>query len=227
VVTWAIMGARMTAQTASAEAADRAVAVRRFVPRFEGNDEVLVQALREGNQAAASELVRRYGPYVERVLARILGVDGELPDLLHDVFLNALDSIHSLKTPSMLKEWLRGVTVFVARGCLRRRRRRQWLVFRRSEDLPDVPIDVLPSDAAEALVRTYRALAGLPADERIVFTLRFMAEMELTEVAQACQVSLATIKRRLDRAQDKFTAAGRKDPVLREWIESGARWSVT
>jgi RNA polymerase sigma-70 factor (ECF subfamily) len=211
----------MTAQIADA------VPLRRFVTRFEGTDEALVHALREGDQAAASELVRRYGPYVERVLARILGVDGELPDLLHDVFVNALDSIHSLKTPSMLKEWLRGVTVFVARGCLRRRRRRSWLVFRRSEDLPDVPVDVLPTDATEALTRTYRALAKLPPDERIVFALRFVAEMELTEVAAACQVSLATIKRRLERAQDRFTAVGRQDPVLREWIESGARWSVT
>jgi RNA polymerase sigma-70 factor (ECF subfamily) len=211
----------MTAQIADA------VPVRRFVTRFEGTDEALVLALREGNQSAASELVRRYGPYVERVLARILGVDGELPDLLHDVFVNALDSIHSLKTPSMLKEWLRGVTVFVARGCLRRRRRRQWLVFRRSEDLPDVPIDLPPSDANEALARTYRALSKMPPDERIVFALRFVAEMELTEVAAACKVSLATIKRRLERAQDRFTAVGRQDPVLREWIESGARWSVT
>jgi RNA polymerase sigma-70 factor (ECF subfamily) len=99
-------------------------------------------------------------------------------------------------------------------------------VFRRSEDLPDVPIDVLPTDATEALTRTYCALPKLPPDERIVFALRFVAEMELTEVSAACQVSLATIKRRLDKAQDKFTAAGRKDPVLREWIE-GARWSVT
>jgi RNA polymerase sigma-70 factor (ECF subfamily) len=181
----------------------------------------------QGDQAAASELVRRYGPYVERVLARILGVDGELPDLLHDVFVNALDSIDSLKNPSMLKEWLRGVTVFVARGCLRRRRRRQWLVFRRSEDLPDVPSDLMPSDAGDALARTYRALAKLPADERIVFALRFVAEMELTEVAQACQVSLATIKRRLERAQTRFTAVGRQDPVLKEWIEGGARWSTT
>jgi RNA polymerase sigma-70 factor (ECF subfamily) len=201
--------------------------------RFEGSDEALVMALRQGDRLAASELVRRYGGYVECVLARILGVDGELPDLLHDVFLNALDSIGSLKTPSMLKEWLRGVTVFVARGCLRRRRRRQWLVFRRSEDLPDVPIDVgssdasAASDATDALTRTYRALSKLPPDERIVFALRFVAEMELTEVAAACQVSLATIKRRLEKAQSRFTAAGRKDPVLREWIESGTRWSVT
>jgi RNA polymerase sigma-70 factor, ECF subfamily len=201
--------------------------MRRVTTTFEGTDEALVRALREGDRAAASELVRRHGPYVERVLARILGVDGELPDLLHDVFMNALGSIDSLKTPSMLKEWLRGVTVFVARGCLRRRRRRQWLVFRRSEDLPDIPIDVLPSDATEALTRTYRALAKLPPDERVVFALRFVAEMELTEVAEACQVSLATTKRRLDKAQSRFTAAGRKDPVLREWIESGARWSVT
>jgi RNA polymerase sigma-70 factor (ECF subfamily) len=214
------------AERAPAEVAGPA-AMRRFGSTFQGTDDELVRAIRQDNRAAASELVLRYGSYVERVLARILGVDGELPDLVHDVFVNALDSIDSLKNPSMLKEWLRGVTVFVARGCLRRRRRRQWLVFRRSEDLPDVPIDVLSSDANEALARTYTALGTLPADERIVFALRFMAEMELTEVAAACQVSLATIKRRLERAQTRFTAAGRKDPVLREWIETGARWSVT
>jgi RNA polymerase sigma-70 factor (ECF subfamily) len=204
-----------------------APAAYRFSDRFEGSDEALVLALRAGDRAAMSELVRRHGPYVERVLARILGVDGELPDLLHDVFVNALDSIDSLRTPSMLREWLRGVTVFVARGCLRRRRRRQWLVLRRPEDLPDIPGDLLPSDAGDALARTYRALSALPADERIAFALRFVAEMELTEVADACQVSLATIKRRLEKAQNRFTAVGRKDPVLREWIESGARWSVT
>jgi RNA polymerase sigma-70 factor (ECF subfamily) len=201
--------------------------MRRLMPRFDGSDEALVLALRQGDRVAASELVRRYGAYVECVLARILGVDGELPDLLHDVFLNALDSIGSLKTPSMLKEWLRGVTVFVARGCLRRRRRRQWLVFRPAEELPEIPVEVGSSDATEALTRTYRALAKLPPDERIAFALRFVAEMELTEVAAACDVSLATIKRRLEKAQSRFAAAGRKDPVLREWIESGARWSVT
>jgi RNA polymerase sigma-70 factor (ECF subfamily) len=188
---------------------------------------MLVLALRQHDRAAAAELVRRHGAYVERVLARILGVDSELPDLLHDVFINALDSIGSLKNPSMLREWLRGVTVFVARGCLRRRRRRSWLVLRRSEDLPDVPIDVPPSDAKEALTRTYSALAELPPDERIAFALRFIAELELTEVAEACHVSLATVKRRLEKAQRRFTAAGRRDPVLLEWIEGGARWSVT
>jgi RNA polymerase sigma-70 factor (ECF subfamily) len=101
-------------------------------------------------------------------------------------------------------------------------------VFRRSEDLPDVPSELQPpSDATEALTRTYRALAKLPPDERIVFALRFVAELELTEVAAACQVSLATVKRRLEKAQKRFTAVGRKDPVLLEWIEGGARWSVT
>jgi RNA polymerase sigma-70 factor (ECF subfamily) len=192
-----------------------------------GSDEQLVLALRRGDRAAMAELVRRHGPYVERVLARILGVDGELPDLLHDVFLNAMSSIRSLENPSLLKEWLRGVAVFVARGCLRRRRRRQWLVFRRSEDLPDVPSDLVPTDAKDALVRTYRALAKLPADEQIAFALRYIAELELTEVAAACDVSLATIKRRLDKAQSRFAAVSQTDPVLREHMEAGARWSVT
>jgi RNA polymerase sigma-70 factor (ECF subfamily) len=60
----------------------------------------------------------------------------------------------------------------------------------------------------------------LPADERIPFALRFIDGMELTEVARACTVSLATIKRRLSRAEQRFTAFAALEPALAEWLSA-------
>lgn len=193
-------------------------------PRFR-DDESLVHGLRAGDHAAMDALVDRYGSYVERVLVRVLGFDSELPDLVHDVFVRALDSIKGLRQPALLKEWLRGVTVFVARGWLRRRRRRRWLVFRPDDELPEQPSDVLPSNTADALTRLYRVLNRMPPDECIVFALRFIAELELAEVAEACRVSRTTVKRRLQKAEARFAAEARRDPLLSEWMSRGARWS--
>ena len=75
-----------------------------------------------------------------------------------------------------------------------------------------------------ALVATYAALDALPVDERIAFALRFIDGMELTEVAAACETSLATIKRRLDRASASFEAEARRQPALEAWLEGGSRW---
>jgi RNA polymerase sigma-70 factor, ECF subfamily len=44
--------------------------------------------------------------------------------------------------------------------------------------------------------------------------------MELTEVAASCGVSLATIKRRLSRAQQSFTSGARREPALAEWLRA-------
>jgi RNA polymerase sigma-70 factor (ECF subfamily) len=46
--------------------------------------------------------------------------------------------------------------------------------------------------------------------------------MELTEVAASCGVSLATIKRRLARAQASFVGAAAREPALLEWLNAGA-----
>lgn len=191
---------------------------------FAGDDAELVAALRQGEPAARAEVVRRYGHYVEFILARIMGPDAELPDLLHNVFMIALKRIATLAEPRLLKEWLRGITVMVARNTLRTRRRRRWLTFLAPEELPDIPADVLSTEASEALVRTYRTLSKLPTEERIAFTLRFVEGMEVREVADSCEVSLSTIKRRLERAHERFGALARRDPVLRELMERGDRW---
>ncbi|HEY7376710.1 MAG TPA: sigma factor-like helix-turn-helix DNA-binding protein, partial [Polyangia bacterium] len=59
----------------------------------------------------------------------------------------------------------------------------------------------------------------------MAFSLRFISEMQLTEVAAACRVSLATVKRRLARAEKRFVEAAKDHPALRERLTHGGRWS--
>jgi len=191
------------------------------------SDAGLVAALRSGRQSAKAALFDRYGRHVERVLTRVLGPDPDIPDLLQDVFVSALESIDRLTDPNSLKPWLSRIAVFTARGRIRRRVR--WRFIRHDpfdDEAAKVPAHLASAEVSEALRATYNALKQLPPDERIAFALRFIDGMELTEVAQASGVSLATIKRRLTKAQRRFVDVAKRDPSLQEWLIRGARWTT-
>jgi RNA polymerase sigma-70 factor (ECF subfamily) len=203
-------------------------ALRKGVVRalpFEGGDEALVEGLRSGHAPAIAVFCDRHGEHVRRLLGRILGADSELPDLHHDVFVRAIESLHTLRDARNLRGWITVIAVNTARSALKRRARRRWFGLTPAAGEVPEPAGEVDEDTAEALARTYRVLDRLPADERVAFTLRFIDEMELTEVADACAVSLATIKRRLARAQERFVALARRDEVLCSWLAEGDRWT--
>jgi RNA polymerase sigma-70 factor (ECF subfamily) len=185
------------------------------------NDAALVAALRAGRPDAGRRLFERYGRDIERVLFRVLGPDNELPDLLHDVFVAGLTSIDQVREPSALRGWLTGIAVRKARKCIVKRRRWRIIQFFAPGDMPEGEARVTPLDVSEALRCTYEVLGRLPPDERVAFALRHIDGMELTSVASACGVSLATIKRRLARAQRAFVRMAGEQDALVPWLERG------
>jgi len=63
----------------------------------------------------------------------------------------------------------------------------------------------------------------LPPQQRVPFVLRYVEELNLVEVAQACGVSLATTKRRIARARQRLVRAAGRDEVLRAWLKEEDR----
>lgn len=192
-------------------------------PRVLTADE-MVRGLKAAQPWAERALVAAETAHVERMLTRMLGLSADLDDLMQEVFIRAFARIAELREPKSLRAWLCSIAVFVAREAIRRKRRRRWLVFLPAEEHPEPSADGASIEARTALRVFYEVLDGFPADERIAFTLRFVEGMELGEVADACQVSLATIKRRLKRASDDFYLRGRARAELEDWFEEGCRW---
>jgi RNA polymerase sigma-70 factor (ECF subfamily) len=181
-------------------------------------DEAIVHGLRARDRESAAQLFDRYAGHLRRVLVRVLGPDPEIPDLLQDVMVAALGSIDRLDDPRALRAWLTRIAVFTARVRIRRRMRWRFLRFVAPEELPEQGIDPHDAPASETLRATYRVLEKLQPDDRIAFALRFLHGMELSEVASAAQVSLATIKRRLSRAQQNFQELAQEEPSLGDWL---------
>lgn len=196
-------------------------------PERERSNQELVDGLRAGESWARDSLFDRYAALVERTLRRILGreLHVDLADLIHDCFVQALDSIDRLREADALPGWIRAIAVHVAYRSIRTRRARSWLMFWEPASIPDVPAGQAEPEVRDAYVRTYAVLDRLGADDRIAFVLRHVEGLELEELATACRVSLSTIKRRLTRAEQRFAAIATRDPVLREWLEGGKRWT--
>lgn len=192
--------------------------------RFVGDDVALVAALKAGHPGANLALFERYSKHVQRVLARILGIDSELPELLHDVFIHAFESIGSIKDASRLKAWLSSLAVHTAIACIRYRKRRKWLTFSDPDDFPPPCVNAADFDGRETLRCTYLILNKLPTKLRIAFALRFIDGMEVQQIAQACGVSPSTAKRRIALAKQRFIINAGDFPLLQEWLDEADKW---
>lgn len=192
-------------------------------PRAEPTAAQLLGELHARKPSAERWLLDRYAGLVERILFRILGEVRSLEDLTQDVFVRVFARIGDVREPEALRPFITSVTVFVAREAIRKKRRHRWLTFSSDEELPEIAAGDDP-EAREGVRAFYRAVTALDADDRVAFTLRIVEGLELTEVAAACNVSLATVKRRIQRAERAFVERCQKDEVLSKWLAEGDRW---
>ncbi len=186
------------------------------------DETAVVAAVRAGDPAAAMALYRSHQENVRRLLWQLLGPDAELDDVVQQVFLTVADSLHRLTKPGSLGSWIVGITLRTARREIRRRQR-----WRRHTNLAPGEVVGVTSRAAPAsasdhqrVARIFRILDALPVSERIVFVLRFAEGYRLKEIATACDCSLATVKRRIQRARHQVHEQAKQDfwlaPLLEE-----------
>ncbi len=197
------------------------------LPFLAADDTALVQGLLADHPGAKLVFFNRYASDVERLVTHLIGLDRELADILQEVFVQALASIRNLREPAALKPWLMRIAAHSARRALRTRSRRAWLRFfadADEESRHEPTVAGMDAEARETLRAVYAVLDRLPADDRIAFALRYIDGMELSEVAAACSVSLATIKRRLRRGEARFLKAARSHSLLEKWVGEGSRW---
>jgi RNA polymerase sigma-70 factor (ECF subfamily) len=192
------------------------------------DDVALVAGLRGGEAWARAALFDRYAPHVERILRRVLGNDrhGDMADLVQDAFVQALASLEGLRDAEALLAWMQTIAARTAFRAIRARKARAWLKFWEPMEVPEVVVDGVDPGVLEAHRHTYALLERMPAEERVIFALRYIDGMELERIAEIREVSLATLKRRLARAEQRFAHGAQRDRVLEPWLKEGGRWTT-
>jgi RNA polymerase sigma-70 factor (ECF subfamily) len=193
-------------------------------PGAQRADVDLVAGFLRGEGWAAEAVWERYAPLVRRILARAVGPGAGIEDLVQDCFLRLYRKLPELREANALPAFVVTIATRVVQTELRARWLRRWLGLSPSGVLPETGDAGPDLEAREALARFYRLLDALGPRQRTVFVLRHIEGLELTEVAAATGVSLATVKRWLPRITARIQRGAAGDPLLERYVgASGAR----
>jgi len=173
-------------------------------------DGELIERLMRGDQWAKEALYRRYVKVVWSTALHMMGNRADAQDVVQDTFVEAFRDVATLRAHAALRPWLLRISVHQAHRRFRRRRLLRRLGLDHSVD--DAALDtLLHQDASPELKselrQVERALGKASGAERFAWVLRFVDGHSLDEIAAASDCSLATVKRRLARAQALVHAA--------------------
>ncbi len=178
------------------------------------DDESLVDALRAGDANGVEALVQRYGAWIYRVAARILGDRRDAEEVCQDVLMTVVRKIGTFKGGAAFSSWIYRIAANAAYDRARARRAR----------VDDVSLDAVlpvfdemgrhvepvvdwsrsledPAVAGEVRTVLERAIENLPEDYRVVLVLRDVEELTNEEVAKTLGLTVAAVKSRLHRAR--------------------------
>jgi RNA polymerase sigma-70 factor, ECF subfamily len=184
------------------------------------DEEHLVRGIAAKDPKAVAQLYDLYAPLIRGLLARTLGETRDVDDLTQDSFITVIDKCQSMREPSLLRSFVVGVTFRIARNHLRKRALRRFLAL---EEVSEPAFESCDPECAERVSHIYAVLDQLDSDSRLCFVARHVEGYGLAEAAELCNCSLATYKRRLARAEKRFEALSRGDPVLKEMFSAQGR----
>jgi RNA polymerase sigma-70 factor, ECF subfamily len=170
-------------------------------------DRELVERALGGEQLARQLLYRRHVRSVMERVTRLLARSAEAEDVVQDAFVTAFADLGQLTDRSRFAGWLMRIALHQTQRRFRRRRLLARLGLDRGSDdarLEQVADPGLSPEQRLQLARLDRALARLPVELRLPWMLRHVEGCELNEIADQCACSLATVKRRIIRADERL-----------------------
>jgi RNA polymerase sigma-70 factor (ECF subfamily) len=160
----------------------------------------LASAAVAGDRDAFRQIVESESAQLYRICHRILGSVGEAEDAVQETFVIAFRALDTYRGDGPIGAWLARIA---ARHAFRRLARGP---YPQSLDSAEEPVSAAPESdplgrtlAAEQNEAVRLAVAALPEPYREVVTLRFFAELSLSEIAVATNRPLGTVKTHLHR----------------------------
>jgi RNA polymerase sigma-70 factor (ECF subfamily) len=148
------------------------------------DDASLIARWQEGDEEAATELMRRHARPVARYLAAA-GAGDDVDDLLQEAFFRAFRHIARFRGGSSFRTWVMAIAGNALTD-LRRRRARRAVVSLGDHEVADSRADPHGETVErELLARLERAVSQLPPMQRDVFLLRAQQGLGYGEVARA------------------------------------------
>lgn len=198
-------------------------------------DGPLVEAAKQGDRLAFTELSTRYTALVYQKVFRLVRNREDAEDLVQETLLKAFMHMGSFRGAAKFSTWLFRIGINSALELLRRKRTSQESSFERCQDgsLWEVLEFPDPAPNAEHLYAKCEAgclislaLGRLPRTYQAIVRAYHEEEDSLSEVARKLGISVAAAKARLFRARVTLRSVLKKENSIEHVMRSGPRSTV-
>ncbi len=168
-------------------------------------DRVLIWRLKQGSRKALHQIYEKYESDLLTLAANLLKDKSAAEDVVQDVFIGFVESIHKFVLTGRLKAYLLKCAANRCRDIIRKGRRRQTIAMEQAQTVvsnTDGPVQL--AIASEQLRRVSSALTELPYEQREVVVLHLQGEMKFKVIAQLQKVSIKTVQSRYRYGLDKL-----------------------
>ncbi len=179
-------------------------------------DLAILRKAQRGDERAFSIIVRAYETPVFNYVLRLVGDRSLAEDLTQEVFLRVFQGLPKFSLRCKFTTWLFQVTKNRVLDELRASERRpRHLVS--LDDIPPLEVVDAPIEQGETVDALWRAIEALSVDLKMALLLRDVAGLSYTEIADALEITLATVKWRIYKGREEVALA-----LAREGITFGA-----
>jgi RNA polymerase sigma-70 factor (ECF subfamily) len=183
-------------------------------------DRQLVQRCQAGDERAFERLFLRHRGSVARLVYRMQGPSAELDDLVQEVFLQVLRSLHGFRDEARFSTWLYRVALNVVLMHRRAAGRRPRLV---DEAKAEPALDLAPSahetlEARRRIQAFYALLARLSEKKRTVFVLHELEGLTPARIGEIVGAPVLTVRTRLFYARRELERWISEEPALAGFV---------
>ncbi len=177
----------------------------------ENQQEFSLQLLRSGDRAEIARLVDTYSTNIYRLALKMLANPQDAEDVLQNTFLKAIQALSKFEGRSSLSTWLYRIAVNESLMLIRRRKSEIDIASKTEDDEESellltqftdwccLPESELMSSEAQGYLD--EAIQELSEKLRLVFILRDIEKLSITETSETLEISESAVKLRLLRAR--------------------------
>ncbi len=196
-------------------------------------DQLLVERVQRGDQAAFEMLVVKYQRRVERLIGRMVRDVDLVPDIAQETFIRAYRAMPQFRGDSAFYTWLYRIAVNTAKRMLLELKRDP-LVLQSSlysgedgDETSSVENELTDGETPEAILASKEiaqavnsAIEALSEDLRQAVVLREIEGLSYEEIADVMNCPIGTVRSRIFRARESI--ASKLRPLL--GTKEGERW---
>ena len=175
----------------------------------------VLRKAQRGDERAFTLIVRAYETPVYNYVLRLVGDRSLAEDLTQEVFLRIFQGLPNFSLRAKFTTWMFQVTKNRVLDELRAHERRPRALVA-LDDIPPLEVVDAPFERVEAIDAVWRGVENLTVDLKMALLLRDVLGMSYTEIADALEITLATVKWRIYKARDEVQLA-----LAREGITFG------